>query len=84
MTTTAEWLKKWFAEHAPDIALAGGDNFFDQEAIDSFGIIELIETVEREFGIRFTNQMFQDRRFPTIDGLAAIIEEIRADGHGGL
>jgi acyl carrier protein len=71
----SQWLAQWFAERAPGVALAPEQNFFDQQAIDSFGIIELIEEVETQFGIRFADRDFQDRRFPTVAGLAQLIEE---------
>jgi acyl carrier protein len=73
------WLGAWFAKRAPNIPLDDGDNFFDREAIDSFGIIELIEDAEQHFGIRFTERDFQDRRFPTVAGLGEIIASKLAD-----
>ena len=73
------WLAAWFAKRAPNIHLNDDHNFFDREAIDSFGIIELIEDAEQHFGIRFTEHDFQDRRFPTIAGLCDIITSKRAD-----
>ena len=69
------WLKEWFAQRAPDVKLREQDNFFNEGAIDSFGIIELIEEVETKFSIRFSEQDFQNRGFPTIEGLARIISE---------
>ena len=76
------WLKHWFSVRAPDIALAPDENFFERQAIDSFGVIELIEETEAHFGFRFIDRDFQDRRFPTIAGLASLIEErlVRGDG----
>ena len=44
--------------------------------IDSFGVIDLIEKLERQFDMRFANTQLQDRRFPTITGLAEILDEI--------
>lgn len=70
-----EWLAAWFAERVPDVRLAAEDNYFEKEAIDSFGIIELIEAIEDQFAVRFAEQDYQDRRFPTLCGLAEIIDD---------
>jgi len=79
MGQAVTWLQAWFANRVPEAVVAESENFFEREAIDSFGVIELIEDIETQFGIRFSNEHFQDRRFPTIDGLALIIEELRSN-----
>lgn len=77
---STDWLLTWFGKR--DGALEGNrelqraTNYFQSGLIDSFGVIELIEDVESEFGIQFTEQHFQDRRFATIGGLAEIICEL--------
>lgn len=76
MTDIKVWLIKRFqGEGAPEPELS--ENYFEAGLIDSFGIILLIEDVEQEFGIQFTDTHFQDRRFSTINGLAEIINEIK-------
>ena len=67
------WLQDWFAGrgHRP----ASDANYFDAGAIDSFGVIELIEAVEQHFSISFRQHDFQDRRFASISGLAEIVNE---------
>jgi len=75
------WLQDWFNQRAPELCPQPGENYFDKGVIDSFGAIELIEEVETEFSIRFTEQDFQDRRFATIDGLTEIIHEKRKMSH---
>jgi acyl carrier protein len=76
------WLRDWFKDKAPDRELQADENYFDAGAIDSFQVIELIEAIEDAFSCRFTETDFQDRRFVTLSGLAAIISEKarRADG----
>jgi len=69
------WLVAWFGRRAPHISMEATRNYFDAGAIDSLGVIELIEDAETSFGVRFSQSDFQDRRFPTIDGLADIIRE---------
>lgn len=84
MTETAAWVATWFAEKKGYTAGAPADrlatDYFQAGLIDSFGVMELIADVEERFAIRFDDTHFQDRRFPTLGGLAAIIDEAR----GGL
>lgn len=72
-----EWLKDYFSKDSELPEDAGSINYFEAGLIDSFGIILLVEAIEQEFGIQFTDTHFQDRRFSTINGLAEIINEIK-------
>lgn len=69
------WLIDWFTRHAPHIALSPEDNFFSAGAIDSLGVIELIEDMEQAYSVHFSQDDFQDQRFSSIDGLAEILKE---------
>lgn len=79
--TDSDAIRSWLLEklgkgqELPDNAC--GQSYFDLGLVDSFGIIELIEDVESEFSIQFTEDHFQERRFATIDGLTQIILEIK-------
>ena len=75
MTNHNEWLYEWFAKRSPKTNLEPNENFFQQGAIDSLGIIELIEDMEVNFKIRFNSNDFQDRRFSSVNGLTEIISE---------
>lgn len=69
------WIKDWFGRHAPHVTLSPEDNFFTVGAIDSFGVIELIEDMEQTFPVRFSQDDFQDQRFGSIRGLAEMLKE---------
>ena len=71
------WLRGWIAKRAPGLALDPDASYFDAGAIDSFDAITLIEEAEAQFGIRFGQADFQDRRFGTIRGFGAIVAERR-------
>jgi acyl carrier protein len=70
-----KWLIEWFARKDQKIILSPEDNYFIAGAIDSLGVIELIEAMEETFSIRFAQSDFQDPRFVSIQGLAEIILE---------
>lgn len=72
-----DWLKNYFSPISPLPSDIDEMNFFQAGLIDSLGIIELIEAIESEFKIQFTELNFQERRFSTIKGLAEIIHEIK-------
>ena len=69
------WLVDWFAHRAPNITLEPEDNYFTAGAIDSLGVIELIEDVEQTFSVRFSQDDFQDQRFTNIRRLAEMLKE---------
>lgn len=79
MSPALDWLEEWFCRKGS--LPSDGDalrrtNYFETGLIDSMGVIELIEEIERSLEIRFEQRHFQDRRFVTIGGLAEIIAEL--------
>jgi acyl carrier protein len=78
----AAWLHAWFAERAdvPPLRESLETNYFEAHWIDSLSVIELIEAAESRFDVRFTEASFQDRRFQSIGGLAAILAELSDRG----
>jgi acyl carrier protein len=72
------WLIDWFKQRQPELTLADEDNYFEAGAIDSLGVIELIEDIENAFQLRFSAEDFQDRRFPSIAGLVQLLSEKQA------
>lgn len=69
------WLVEWFANREPNIKLNPDDNYFSAGAIDSLGVIELIEEMEEAFCVTFTQDDFQDARFTSIKGLSEMLRE---------
>ena len=69
----ARWIKDWFRDRNPDAVPGEADHFLDGGVIDSFGMIELIEGIERQFSIRFDQHDFQNPGIFTIAGLAEMI-----------
>lgn len=77
----SDWLIDWFKKRSATFSGPAEEqyeiNYFDAGFIDSMGVMDLIVEIESEFNIRFTEKHFQDRRFPFIQGLATIIDEIQ-------
>lgn len=72
----------WFSRNAENNGLSEDDllsaNFLEAKIIDSLRIVELVVDIETHFDISFTQDQFQDDRFATIQGLAAMVAELRA------
>jgi acyl carrier protein len=75
MKDNKQWIIDWFKRQAPHIKLEIDENYFAAGAIDSMGIIELIEEMEQYFSVRFSQDDFQDERFSCIGGLTEMLAE---------
>lgn len=68
---------QWFEKQSGQSGFDTQSNYFEQGLIDSFDVILLMDFCESEMGIIFSEVHFEDRRFSTIDGLIAIIYELK-------
>ncbi|MGD9807283.1 MAG: acyl carrier protein [Deferribacterales bacterium] len=76
MPDTKQWLTDWFSKKDkfnPDDENMFNANYFELDIIDSLEVIFMIEAIEKEFDITFTQDDFQDRKFATVSGLSEII-----------
>jgi acyl carrier protein len=48
--------------------------------VDSLGLFELVEFVEREFGIAIPTEDFTPARFASIQSILALIDDLRTRG----
>ena len=81
MDKPIDWLYGYFSEKG---TLPGASkdeqlraDYFDAGLIDSFGVIDLITSIESQFKVELKPDNMQDIRFRTVKGLAEIIEENR-------
>lgn len=76
--TPKEWLISWFEQNSSlekeEICNNLGQNYLLLGWIDSFQFINFICEIENAFGVHFSNDEFQDRKFASIEGLSEIIE----------
>lgn len=74
-----EWLIDWFVSKTSrskqDIVTIVSENYLESGLIDSFSFVMLLSDIDDEYGITFSNEDFINPLFPTIDGLAQLIEE---------
>ncbi len=56
-------------------------NYLDKGIIDSFGIVEMIVSLEKEFGVTFPPEEMQKEEFGTVGGLIDIVESL-SNGEG--
>ena len=80
-----DFVTDYFKEKGlPDIG--GGDellsyNYLDKGIIDSFGIVEMIVSLEGEFGFTFPAEEMLKEEFGTVGGLINIVEAL-SNGEG--
>lgn len=84
----SEWIIDWFVNHGTadkdELCTNMDSNFFENEYIDSFSFIKLINDIEEKFNISFDNEEFQDRSFATITGLGKCIEKCVKRGNNDV
>ena len=64
-----DWLKK-----RTGVSMHGADNFLASGQLDSFDVVRLVGFCESQFGIELSTADLESEKFPTIEGLAQIIE----------
>jgi len=78
-----EWLLDWFGKHsslnAAELEASAKEDYLKKGIIDSFAFVMLVSDIDDEYDITFTNEDFLDPRFSNIDGLAAMINERKAE-----
>lgn len=60
-----------------DLDLAG--NLFERQYIDSLGVFNLLMSIENAFAVSFSEADMHSGRMLSIDGIAALVAEKRAN-----
>ena len=75
-----KWLLNYLlTHHEADKNLEEKEDFMEKTSIDSFGIIELIEEIESNFGIAFKNEHLSEENFSSVESLARVISLIKEE-----
>ncbi len=72
----AQWLSQWFFDRkkfSGDSKTLLNMNYFEAGLLTSLEVIEFVTEIEDKFGVRFSEQDFQDPRFVTINGLSEMV-----------
>jgi acyl carrier protein len=80
-----EWLSQWFYERkkfSGDNTKLLNMNYFEAGLLTSLEVIEFVTEIEDKFGVRFSEQDFQDPRFVTITGLSEMVASHSAHASG--
>lgn len=77
MENIRTWIIAWFEQNS-DISNADIDetkNYVENGWIDSFQFLDLISTIEEEFGVDFSDDDFAREELLTIKGIIEIISD---------
>ncbi|ABK43669.1 hypothetical protein Mmc1_1158 [Magnetococcus marinus MC-1] len=79
------WLIHWFCQRNPalqqrDAAALLELDYFQNNLLDSMGIIELIAEMEGHFDVQFTDEHFNHTAFYSMNGLADLIQTLQGEG----
>ena len=79
----ANWLRLKVSKRVPTFSgLSEAEQYsidlFDSQVLDSMVLMDLLISAEETFEFRFTSDSFLDDRIRTIQGIAAIAQELKA------
>ncbi len=80
MTETQQWLTKWFERRGQKLQWehAAALDVVKDGLLDSFALVELIDDIESQLNLRFTEADLSDGRMATLGGLAELVQTKRA------
>lgn len=84
-STITERLKEFVLQKFPlakKQVLKSSDRMLDSGIIDSLGVLELVEFVEREFAIHVSDEELTPENFQSLDALTAFVQRKSANGSG--
>lgn len=71
----ADFLEKAFLFSFKENAVSDEDNLFEAGYIDSFGLIQLVLFLEKEFSIAVPQNMMSSPKLASLSGMVAFVEE---------
>src|SRR5688572_13451784 len=55
--------------------LTTDSNLFDAGVIDSYGVVEMVGHIEREFGVSFTDEELLSPKLSSVRGMAEMVDQ---------
>jgi acyl carrier protein len=78
-----ERLGKFILEHFPSVrkrSIRNDEQLIESGVIDSLGVLDIVEFMEREFNIAISDDELVPENFRTIDCLASFVQKKLSDG----
>jgi acyl carrier protein len=79
-TSLEQFIRARFAVRNDDKVFSRTTHLFEDGYVDSTGLVELVAYIESEFEIGVPEDAFFDASFTSIDGIAAAVALIGAEG----
>lgn len=76
--TIIEYIETRLLPAGEDIKLATDDNLLQRAPIDSMGVVQLVDFLEQQFGVKIRAGEVTIQNFQTVDAIFAMIERKRA------
>ncbi len=63
--------------------LSTATNLFEAGVVDSYGVVEMVQFIESEFGVKLTDEELLSPELSSVDGMAALVSrKLAAAGRG--
>ena len=76
--TIIEYIETRLLPEGENIRLAPDDNLLERAPIDSMGVVQLVDFLEQQFGVKIGAGEVTIQNFQTVDAMFALIERKRA------
>lgn len=85
LATLTSYVETTFLVRFDDGTLSPGSNLFDAGVIDSYGVVEMVGFIEREFGVSFTDEELLSPSLASVAGMSEMVErKLREEGRSDL
>ena len=77
--TIIEYIESTLLPAGTDIKLSSDDNLLERAPVDSMGVVQLVDFLERQFGVKIRAGEVTIQNFQTVDAMFAMIERKRTE-----
>src|SRR6266849_2575421 len=82
LSQTHAYIQETFLYIRPDVPLKDDERLIGKGIIDSMGVLELIDFIEREFGVAVESDEITDQNFGSVASIASFVAQKRTNGTG--
>ena len=85
LATLKSYVESTFLVRFGEGDLTPSSNLFDAGVIDSYGVVEMVGYIEREFGVSFTDEELLSPSLGSVQGMAEMVEKkLEEEGRSDL